>query len=477
MKREEMKRKNIIYIMGIVLVVALTGLFSLKSDTEPISGMIIFTQVSPGTSDYNADKARIVAITPESDKPELLTEGFYAARSPELSSDARFILFSGKKTMDEPWQIWKMNISTNEAEKIFNCKVDCTDPAFLPDGRIVYSKMVNVSEDAKGFALFTCHADGTGQKQITFHPHDDLLSTIMQDGRILFITKQQYPSAGTPQLMVMRPNGSKIRLFYLNQKDSWPISRGKETKDGKMVFIESSNANEPGGSLVSISLTRPLHSHELLNNDASYHSVYPLKSGKMLVSCKENNAKTFELWEFDPKSKKREKLIFSDPDYWSVEPVAVYARQRPKKLPDELNYKDMTGRVLCLDANNSNMPSLTNSEEASASKGTAIQVMGLDGIWGEVPLEEDGSFLLRVTANKALRFRTVNEAGEVVRGPSAWIWLSPHERRGCVGCHEDPELSPKNKQPMAIANLPVEVLAPDMPAANEKKKESEKTGI
>lgn len=474
MKRDGMKRKNIIYIMGIVLAVVLIGLFSLKSDTEPVNGMIIFTQVFPGTTDYDADKARIVAITPENDKPEILSEGFYAARSPVLSSDARYILFAGKKTMDEPWQIWKMNISSNETEKVFKCKVDCTDPAFLPDGQILYSKMVNVTEDAKGFALFTCNSDGEEHKQITFHPHDDLLSTIMQDGRILFISKQQHPSASTPQLMAMRPNGSKIRLFYLNQNNSWPISRGKETKDGKMVFIESSNANEPGGSLVSISLTRPLHSHELLNNDARYHSVYPLKSGKMIVSCKENNAKTFELWEFDPESKKREKLIFSDPDYWSVEPIAVYARQRPKKLPDELNYKDMTGRVLCLDANNSNMPSLNRAEEAS--KGTAIQVMGIDGIWGEVPLEEDGSFLLRVTANKALQFRTVNEAGEVVRGPSAWIWLSPHERRGCVGCHEDPEMTPKNVEPMAVKNLPVEVMAPDTQEMEKMNKKSEKKG-
>jgi len=474
MKKNGMKRKNIIYMVGVGLVITLFGLFVLFPDTNPVSGMIIFTQVAPGTTNYDAHKARIVSITPQNEKPEVLSKGFYSARSPELSCDARYIVFAGKKTKDEPWQIWNMNISTKDAQKVFECKVDCTDPAFLPDGHIVYSKLVSISKNTKGFALFTCSSDGTQHRQLTFHPHDDFLSSIMQDGRILFITKQRYPDAGTQQLMAMRPNGSKARLFYLNQQNTWPISRGKETGDGKMVFIESSNSNVPGGSLVSISTSRPLHSRELLNNDVSYLSVYPLQSGKLLVSCKDSNTKTFELWEFDPKSKKREKLVYSDPDYWSVEPVAVYERPRPKKLPDDLMCNDMTGRILCLDANHSIIPSADESGEAS--KGTTIQVMGLSGIWGEVPLEEDGSFFLRVNANMPIRLRTLNKDGEVVRGPSAWIWLRPHERRGCVGCHEDPELSPKNKQPMAIANLPVEVMAPDAPAANKMKEKSEKTG-
>lgn len=474
MKRRDMKRKNIIYILGFGLVMTLLGLFALKSDTEPATGMIIFTQVAPGTTGYDASKARIVTISSQNEKPEVLTKGFFSARSPELSCDARYIVFAGKKAKDEPWQIWKMNISNKDVEKVFDCKVDCTDPAFLPDGHIVYSKQVSVSKNTKGFALFTCSSDGAQHRQLTFHPHDDFLSTIMQDGRILFISKQQYPDEGTPQLMAMRPNGSKARLFYLNQENSWPVSSGKETLDGKMVFIESSNSNQPGGSLVSISITRPLHSRELLDGETSYNSVCPMESGKLLVSCKGSNAKTFELWEFDPNSKKREKPVFSDPDYWSVEPIAVYKRPRPKKLPDDLICKDMTGRILCLDANHSDMPS--DIESGEASEGTTIQVMGLSGIWGEVPLEEDGSFFLRVNANKPIRLRTLNKDGEVVRGPSAWIWLRPHERRGCVGCHEDPELSPKNKQPMAIANLPVEVMAPDEPAVNKMKEKSEKTG-
>jgi hypothetical protein len=37
------------------------------------------------------------------------------------------------------------------------------------------------------------------------------------------------------------------------------------------------------------------------------------------------------------------------------------------------------------------------------------------------------------------------------------MWLRPNERRGCVGCHEDPELVPANRVPLAVKKNPVGV--------------------
>ncbi len=471
-----MKRKNTIYlILGLALIAVATGLFALKSDTEPVKGMIIFTQIVPGATGYNQEQARIAAISPQNNEPEILTKDFYSARAPEVSCDGRYMVFSGKKSKDEPWQIWKMNIGSRETEKVFDCKKDCTDPAFLPDGQIVYSKRVDIGKGLEGFALFTCTNDGAMHKQITFHPHDDLLPVVMQDGRILMLSKELYPTAGNAQLTALRPNGTKARLFYINPENTVPVSKGREIKGDKMVFVESSDPTNPGGMLVAISLHRPLHSREMLSDEASYMAAYPTEDGKLVVSCKTGDAGTYGLYEFNLVTKKLGRKIYSDPDFWSVEPVAVFKRTRPKILPDDLVCSDMTGRILCLDANFSNLPPV--NDEPNTGRGTIIEVMGIEGKWGEVPLEDDGSFFLRLTANQPVRFRTVNDAGQVVRGPSAWIWLRPHERRGCVGCHEDPEFSPKNKRPMAIANLPVEVMAPQMTSNVKTKGNSEKKGM
>ena len=77
---------------------------------------------------------------------------------------------------------------------------------------------------------------------------------------------------------------------------------------------------------------------------------------------------------------------------------------------------------------------------------------------GETEIAEDGSFYLELTADQPVRFQTVNESGEIVRGPSAWLWVRPNERRGCVGCHANRELAPENVVPKAIEKAPVAMI-------------------
>ena len=60
------------------------------------------------------------------------------------------------------------------------------------------------------------------------------------------------------------------------------------------------------------------------------------------------------------------------------------------------------------------------------------------------------SFYIELDADMPVRFQTIDKDGEVLRGPSAWIWLRPGERRSCIGCHEDRELAPENKVPEAL---------------------------
>jgi hypothetical protein len=95
------------------------------------------------------------------------------------------------------------------------------------------------------------------------------------------------------------------------------------------------------------------------------------------------------------------------------------------------------------------------TEDAAAPRSVAVRVSSLDGIVGEVPLEADGSFYIELLADTPVRIETLDEDGSTVRGPSAWIWVRPGERRGCIGCHEDRELAPENRVPMAVRARPI----------------------
>ncbi len=97
-----------------------------------------------------------------------------------------------------------------------------------------------------------------------------------------------------------------------------------------------------------------------------------------------------------------------------------------------------------------------------------MEVMGIDSSLGIVDVEEDGSFYLKVLADTPFRLQTVDENRHVVNGPGSWLYLRPNERRGCVGCHEDNEQVPENRQPLSIKKDPF-ILPVQMKEIHKKK--------
>lgn len=426
--------------------------------------MLILTEV-PGNIDLQDhfsgvtrnqfQGSRISAIMPgKVSSQKVLSENFYSACSPEISYDGRSMLFSAQQKQDEPWQIWEMNLGNLKYRRITSSEENCTDPAYLPGGRLVFSKLT-ANDTVKTAYLYTCNLDGSGLSQITFGPADNLATTVLNDGRLLTVYTQLLPVKGDPILMVMRPDGTKADMFYRSEGGNTLISGARETSDGKIVFTESNKESRIEGRLVSISYNRPLHTRIYLDSDPAeeFWSVLPLGVDKYLVSCHKTESEPFALYEFDAENKLVGPLVFSDPEYSIVDAVMVEEYERPKKLPSEVDMEVKTGLLLCQDINFLN-PQLQGSYSDSR-KALSIEVLGVDTTYGVVQVEEDGSFQLKVMADTPFRIRTLDEKGSVVNGPCSWLWLRPNERRGCIGCHEDPELVPANKVSLAIRKSPV----------------------
>ena len=71
-------------------------------------------------------------------------------------------------------------------------------------------------------------------------------------------------------------------------------------------------------------------------------------------------------------------------------------------------------------------------------------------ILGEAPVDEDGSFLLKVAADTPFFIQTLDENGMAVQAMRSWMWVLRRDQRGCIGCHEDKQLAPENRVPEAI---------------------------
>jgi hypothetical protein len=74
-------------------------------------------------------------------------------------------------------------------------------------------------------------------------------------------------------------------------------------------------------------------------------------------------------------------------------------------------------------------------------------------------LDDDGSFNIQVPANIPIRLQVLDANGMALRS-SSWIWVKNHENRGCIGCHEDRELTPENVLAKALMHPSFQLTLP-----------------
>jgi hypothetical protein len=420
------------------------------------AGRVEESNFSAGNSQKLILRSEIVAIEPgrPDPSPKVLTSSFYSARSPEISNDGQFMIFAGQKKEGDTWQIWEADLGNLKIRQLTKLKEDCSDPSYLPLGRFLFtSHSANDSLKANE-SIYTSNIDGTDQKRITYNPDMYIASHVLSDGRILTIAEQIFPEPGDKKFMVMRPDGTKSELFYKGNEGSELSGRGLETNNGRIIFIESEKSNPGKGNLISISYNAPLHSRLNLSSEieGDFRAVFPQPSGKLLVSYHKTATDRYALYEFDPENKSLGKPIYSNNDFDVLEVVEAVKYTRPRKLPSEVNAVIKTGLIMCQDVNVEDDPIKISG--ALLKKSSRVEIMGTDSLLGIFKPSKDGSFYLKVVADKPFQIRTLDENGKVIR-KCDWIWLRPNERRGCIGCHEDHDIVPDNHIPLAVKKAPI----------------------
>jgi hypothetical protein len=137
-----------------------------------------------------------------------------------------------------------------------------------------------------------------------------------------------------------------------------------------------------------------------------------------------------------------------------VEPVLVAPRARPNRHPSGLHPWDYAN-LLALDARVSRDGDLRGRPvsvrlEAQDGAGRAIAM-------GTAPVEQDGSFFVKVPADRPIRFELLDFKGTVLRQENGWFWARGGEQRICVGCHAGPERASENRVPAVLMRMTVPV--------------------
>ena len=144
-------------------------------------------------------------------------------RDLEVSYDGAHLLFAMRRSRDENFHIFEMNADGSGLKQLTVLKDAADmDPAYLPDGRIVFSS----TRDAKYCGcnqhiqanLFAMNADGTNVRQLGHNTLYESRASVLPDGRILYdrweyVDRHFGPSFG---LWSMQPDGRNPALYYGN---------------------------------------------------------------------------------------------------------------------------------------------------------------------------------------------------------------------------------------------------------------------
>jgi len=463
-----MNLKNKIIAIGLFVTTVLLGSYITSCTSQSYKKMVVFTRVPVNKTDIGKDLphlftgAGLSAISQSGTNNEAvnLTPDFYSACSPHVSYDAQHLLFLGQKEENDLWQVWEMDLKSKTSRQITNCKMSCNSVCYLPGNRIAFSKeMKDKKRGINSNTLFAMNFDGTNLEQITFHPHDDFISTVLKEGRILINSRQVFPKKGKTKLLAMRPNGTKAELFYSD--DSSTVYGQCVTEQNGLIYLTEQNQDTNSKvDIVSVSYNRPLHSKINYTSGipGNFYWVLPLSAEKMIVSYRSPDSKNIGLWNFSLTEKSISEPLYNNAEFNCFEPVLIQPYNRPRKLPNDMNKAQSSGSLLCTNIN------LTGTKTTNATK---IELLGLEKSLGIIEMEKDGSVYLSVVADTPVRIQTLDADNNIVSGPSEWIWVRPFERRGCIGCHENHELVPQNTVPMAINKWPV-VVPVDSTQQNKK---------
>lgn len=451
-------------LFNMLLPIFISGWFFISCDQHSTEGMLILTQLSKdqhltalNSTNYIElpSRAKLIMLDPDDPQPipVLLSKEFYSACSPSLSFDAKSIVFTGQKNEDDAWQIYEMNLASLAFTSLTSGTENCLDPVYLPGDRILYTKDRVEEDQTMGSSLFVLSHDRNLHEQITFSPGFYRSTTLLHDGRILILKTEGSKVQKAPQLMVMRPDGTKEMLFYQSEVGGKLFTKELETDDGTIYFLEK---NQKGlGHLYSLTYNNPLHSKKRLYQKLAgdFTAINQLNSGMLLACYRPSQNDVFNLYELDPKNTSHFKPILQNTNFSAIEVVAVEKRKVPKKIPSEVDVKEQTALLLCQDVNFIGFHQDSLSEQAL--KATKIEVLGLEKSLGVVDVEKDGSVYLKIAADTPFKIQTLDDQGGIISGPSSWINLRPNERRACVGCHQGNEIAPLNRQPLSVLKEPV----------------------
>ncbi len=292
-----------------------------------------------------------------------------ACADPEVSYDGKKILFAMKVNRNSRWRIYEINTDgTNLVQLTEGSAGDDMDPAYLPNGQIVFTStrpgIVDEYERRESPLLHVADRAADGRlvniRRISFNQSHDINPVVHSSGKIIYGRWEHLGNPNKFPLFVMNPDGTRPFVLYGNHSPRESSDRAfveaRELLDGGLVCsVMERNSPFEGGAIAIIDISKSDDNltfitppDVLFNNtgrptSAFYKTPHPIidknasadRKEKILVAMSPipripggpNEEVDYGIYVMD-KDGSNLRLIYNDPDYNEIDPVPVMPREK-----------------------------------------------------------------------------------------------------------------------------------------------------
>lgn len=385
--------------------------------------------------------------------------------SPRVSFDGQQIFFAMAPEGEKFFHIFRLDTRTKKLTQLTTGPFHDYDPEPLPDGSLLFSSTrIGNREEYHGniaSSLFSLSVDGKSIRPFTHHIVADREPRVLADGSIAFVRSDNFLERAKveTQIHMVRPDGSGGQVLLGADRGAIVYDRSRAAEqDARWLrsYGFGSPAALPDGRVAAIS-----HMGLVVSGDATAprkldapfvpFDISPLPDGRLL--CSSPSFDGVGVYDFDTAKITR---IYTSP-VKDVHSVAFFGPRTAPPIATGVTtpkYDDQTGYLLCQNV------FTTKQTQADLKRIKGVRVfegrplglrsarhpydhIGVEAVeLGSVPLAADGSFYVKVPANRPLAMQAIDAEGRAVINEMSWIYVAPGERRTCVGCHSPRETAP-----------------------------------
>lgn len=279
-------------------------------------------------------------------------------RDPQVHYDGRKILFSWRRGGTENFHLYEINADGSGLRQLTDGPFDDIEPSYLPDGRIMLCssrcrRWVNCWSTQVA-NLYVCDGDGKNLMPVSANIEQDNHPWPLPDGRVLY-TRWEYVDrsrVGFHHLWTMNPDGTGQMVYYGNQMHGTLLIDAKPipgTDNVVSIFSPDHGKREHAGAVGIISPKNGPDDMAAMRQiskvkEIDYRDPYPVSTDRFLV------AQGPRVVLMDGRGETRE--LYALPKEMAKlkvevhEPRPLAARRREPVIPPRLDTAQATGRLV-----------------------------------------------------------------------------------------------------------------------------------